>query len=62
MAVYWYKKSAEQGHQKAQFNLALVYENRGDIDRANYWYEQGYQNDYNVKLKVGEPPNDKKFQ
>ncbi len=44
MAIYWYEKSAEQGHQYAQYNLAHIYQNGDgidkDIDKAIYWYEK----------------------
>ena len=38
--IYWYEKSAEQGHQEAQYNLALVCENKKEMDKAIYWYEK----------------------
>ena len=49
-AVYWYRKSAEQGHSEAQYNLALkYYYGEGmakDYKQAFYWYkksaEQGH--------------------
>ena len=50
-AIYWYKKSAEQGQKEAQNNLANIYKNGNgidkDMDKAIYWYKksakQGYQ-------------------
>ena len=49
-AVQWYRKAAEQGVAKAQFNLGLMYDNglgvTQDYARAGKWYrkaaEQGY--------------------
>ena len=42
--VYWLQKAAEQGHIKAQFELALAYEKgKGitqDNEKAVYWYRQ----------------------
>ena len=38
--IYWYEKSAKQGDQDAQFNLAKIYNNGDgidkDIDKAIY--------------------------
>ena len=43
-AVYWYTKSAEQGHAKAQYNLGIMYENGEgtpvDNAKAAYWFMQ----------------------
>ena len=49
-AVYWYKKSAEQGTARVQYNLGVMYQNgQGvlqDYKQAIYWYkksaEQGH--------------------
>ena len=43
-SFYWFKKSAEQGHAKAQYNLGLCYvKARGveqDYKKAFYWYKK----------------------
>ena len=63
-AVNWYRKAAEQGHARGQFNLGLMYANgRGvtkDEAEAVNWYrkaaEQGYasaQNSLGVMYKNG---------
>ena len=49
-AAKWFKKSAKQGHAKAQYNLGLMYDNGWGVaqkyTQAVYWYkksaEQGY--------------------
>ena len=43
-AVYWFRKAAEQGHAKAQYNLGVMYESgRGiakDDTQAVYWFRK----------------------
>ena len=43
-AVYWYKKAAEQGYAKAQYNLGACYrDGKGvtkDEKEAVYWYRK----------------------
>ena len=43
-AVYWYRKAAEQGYAKAQFNLGICYETGSgvtkDITEAVKWYRK----------------------
>ena len=60
-AVYWYRKSAEQGTKEAQYKLASCYE-RGmgvpkNIEQAVYWYrksaEQGYPPAKRALKKLG---------
>jgi TPR repeat protein len=51
-AAYWFRKAAEQGIDKAQYDLGLLYENGQGVGRdyaqAAMWYrkaaEQGYSN------------------
>ena len=47
-AFYWWKKSAEKGHYKAQYGLYILYvKGLGtlkDLNRANYWKEKALQN------------------
>ena len=51
-AIYWYKKSAEQGQKIAQYNLAIIYENKNEIDenmdKAIYWYEKSAKQGYSA--------------
>ena len=56
-AVKWYRKAAEQGHESAQFNLGVMYDNgegvTEDDAEAVKWYrkaaEQGYDSaQYNL--------------
>ncbi len=50
-AVKWYRKAAEQGLVRGQYNLAQRYRYGGGVDidltQAKYWYEkaaaQGYE-------------------
>jgi len=61
-AVKWYKKSAEQGHIKAQAYLAwMYYEGVGvakDYERSLFWYKKAFeQGDKNAKLKFIEISN-----
>ena len=43
-AVQWYRKAAEQGIAKAQFNLGFMYNNgqgvRQDYMQAVHWYRK----------------------
>lgn len=44
-AEYWYKRAAMQGFDRAQFNLAALYQDGGPnfpprLDEAAHWYEQ----------------------
>ena len=43
-AVEWYKKAAEQGYAKAQYNLGVMYDNGRGVDvnykKAAEWYEK----------------------
>lgn len=43
-SVIWLKRAAKLGHVKAQYGLAVDYENGGfvtkDLTLARYWYEQ----------------------
>jgi len=49
-ALYWFKKSAEQGYEKGEFHLGMMYGNGlgvpQDYSKAVYWLkkaaEQGY--------------------
>ncbi len=45
-AVSWYRKAAEQGYAKAQYNLGLMYSQEQDYTKAVSWFrkaaEQGY--------------------
>jgi hypothetical protein len=47
-AVYWYKKSAEQGYPKAQHNLALMYlmgtGATQSYEKAKHWLQLSYEN------------------
>lgn len=47
-AVYWYKKAAEQGFAKSQYNLGLCYEKgigvKKDLNKAKYWYDKAVKN------------------
>ncbi len=63
-AVYWYRKSAEQGYSIGEYNLALRYHNgegvTQDYEQAMYWYrksaEQGVadaMNNIGVLYKYG---------
>ena len=48
LAIYWYRKAAEQGHVNSQYNLALLYEQPEDkiigveqnYKLAIYWYRK----------------------
>jgi len=50
-ALYWFRKAAEQGYAKAQYNLGLCYKNgwgvRKNITEAKKWFrkaaEQGLE-------------------
>ncbi len=46
-ARYWYEKAAQQGHSRAQYDLALMYYEglgvEGDLQKACYWYEKAAQ-------------------
>ena len=57
-AVYWCRKSAEQGNAKAQFKLGNCYYNgegvEKDLDKAIYWYEKSAEQgneDAEMRLK-----------
>ena len=57
-AAYWYKKSAEQGNSRAQYNLAKCYENGEgvvkDYEQAVYWYTQAAeQGDADAQNNLG---------
>ena len=58
-AVYWYKKSAEQGYDEAQYHLGYCY-NYGegvkrDYTQAVYWYKKSaVQGNVNAQYKLGE--------
>ena len=47
-AVYWYKKSAEQGYTMAQYKLGYIYDyGQGvskDLEKAVYWYKKAAEN------------------
>lgn len=48
-AVYWFKKSAEQGNAKAQYNLGLAYYYGKGVKmkfgtQAAYWLEKACEN------------------
>ena len=44
MAFEWFSKAANQGHAKAQLNLAMMFENgegtNRDLKKALEWYEK----------------------
>ena len=51
-AVYWYKKSADQGNPISQYQLAVIYEN-GDgvpknLEKSRYYYEQASKSKYDL--------------
>ena len=56
----WYKKSAEQGHPNAQFNLGVIYAKGRGTDKdeklSREWYkksaEQGNENAERVLIKL----------
>jgi TPR repeat protein len=60
-AVKWYRKSAKQGHARAQYNLGVCYENgRGvakDLEEAVKWYrksaEQGDESAKKALRRLG---------
>ncbi|EET45191.1 Sel1 repeat protein [Neisseria sicca ATCC 29256] len=47
-AVYWYRKAAEQGNAKAQYNLGLMYANgkgaRQNLVIAKEWFGKACDN------------------
>jgi len=47
-AFHWYQKAAENGHIKAQNNLALLYEKgegtEKNLEEAFYWYQKAAEN------------------
>jgi hypothetical protein len=47
-AFYWYQKAAENGDEKAMFNLALYYENgkgtKKNLKKAFCWYQKAAEN------------------
>ena len=49
-AKEWYKKSAEQGNAKAQFNLGILYEDglgvRQNLSEAKEWYGKACDNGF----------------
>lgn len=57
-AVAWYRKAADKGHTKAQYQLGLLYE-RGEQVPQNYdeavrwYYSAAEQGDANAQYKVG---------
>src|SRR3989337_2395558 len=46
--LYWYQKVAENGHIKAQYNFALLYDNgegtEKNLEKAFYWYQKAAEN------------------
>ena len=46
-AVYWYRKSAEQGYTDGQYFLGRMYQNGYDVSQddatAIYWYRKAAQ-------------------
>ena len=57
-AVYWYTKSAQQGHLEAQYNLGLIYYNGAGIpqnyNEAVYWFtKSAQQGDPKAQNKLG---------
>lgn len=58
-AGYWYKKSANQGHDEAQYCLAELYaDGKGfpqDYEKAAYWYRQAANQDHaSAYARLGE--------
>src|SRR6266498_2153131 len=49
-AFYWYQKAAENGHIKAQYNLAILYEDgegtEKNLEKAFYWYQKVAENEH----------------
>ena len=47
-AIYWYKKSAEQGYAKAQYNLGVMYLIGNGVNKslsdAKHWLSLAYDN------------------
>ena len=47
-AIYWYKKSAEQGYAKAQYNLGVMYLIGNGVNKslsdAKHWLSLAYEN------------------
>jgi TPR repeat protein len=53
-AVYWYRKSADQGYAVAQFNLGAMYDLAQDYAQAVYWYRKSADQGYAVaQLNLG---------
>ena len=57
-AFYWYKKSAEQGHATAQFNLGTMYiHGEGtpkDLKQAAFWIKKSYENGHEKAKEIWE--------
>ncbi|PKC17062.1 HCP-like protein [Rhizophagus irregularis] len=55
-SFYWNQKAAENGDEKALFNLALSYNNgegtEKNLEKAFYWYQKAAENGYDVKTMV----------
>ena len=47
-AIYWYRKSAEQGYKKAQYSLGERYYHGYGVEQdrksAAYWMKKSYEN------------------
>lgn len=39
-AFYWYDKAAKQGYADAQFSLATIYKNSGQMEQSIIWYKK----------------------
>ena len=46
-AIYWFERAAELDptYAPASNNLAIAYEQQGDLDMARYWYERALKLD-----------------
>lgn len=55
-AVYWYKKSAEQGDEVAQYNLGCCYANGEGVSKskskAREWFAKSYRQGYEPAKKA----------
>jgi TPR repeat protein len=41
-AAFWYRRSAEEGYFRGQFNYATLLANEGEIDLALVWFEKAF--------------------